>query len=90
LHNLDTLKKHIFKMHRKETLRNTLECLWDDCGKEVTNHDAMTNMRIERHEPHSFNDESDWRGHIEQDHLRPLSWDLGDGPASGLSGKEDD
>jgi hypothetical protein len=90
LHNLDTLKKHIFKMHRKETLRNTLECLWDDCGKKVTNHDAMTNMRIERHEPHSFNHESDWRGHIEQDHLRPLSWDLGDGPASGLSGKEDD
>jgi hypothetical protein len=89
LHNLETLKKHIFKVHCKETLRNTLECLWDDCGKEVTNYDPMTNMRIERHQPHSFDLESNWRDHIQQNHFDPLSWELGDGPASGLSGKED-
>jgi hypothetical protein len=90
LHNLDTLKKHVFKVHRKETLGNTLECLWDDCGKEVTNYDPMTNMRIERHQPHSFDLESAWRGHIQQHHFDPISWGLGDGPASGVSGKEDD
>jgi hypothetical protein len=89
LHNLETLKKHVFKVHRKETLGNTLECLWDDCGKEVTNYDPMTNMRIERHQPHSFDLESNWRGHIQQNHFDPLSWELGDGPASGVSGKED-
>jgi hypothetical protein len=89
LHNLETLKKHVFKVHRKETLGNTLECLWDDCGKEVTNYDPMTNMRIERHQPHSFDLESNWRGHIQQNHFDPLSWELGDGPASGVSGKDD-
>jgi hypothetical protein len=89
LHNLDTLKKHVFKVHRKETLHNALECLWDDCGKEVTNFDPITNLRIEKHTPHSFDLESNWRGHIQQHHLDPLSWELGDGPASGLSGNED-
>lgn len=89
LHNLNTLKNHVFKVHRKETLRNTLECLWGDCGKEVTNFDPNTNIRIEKHTPHSFDLESNWRGHIQQNHFDPLSWELGDGPASGLSGNED-
>jgi hypothetical protein len=49
----------------------------------------MTNMRIERHQPHSFDMESNWRDHIQQAHIGPLSWQLGDGPTAGLSGKED-
>jgi len=89
LHNLETLQKHVFKVHRKETPRNTLECLWGDCGREVTNFDPMTNMRLERHRPHSFDLESDWRGHIQREHFVDLSWKLGDGPAGGLSGKDD-
>jgi hypothetical protein len=89
LHNLETLQKHMYKVHRKETDRNTLECLWDDCGKEVTNYDPMTNMSIERHQPFSFDLESNWRNHIHETHISPLSWQLGDGPAGGLSGKED-
>ncbi|KAH4180542.1 hypothetical protein HBH64_024830 [Parastagonospora nodorum] len=89
LHNLETLKKHVFKMHRKETLRNTLECLWGDCGKEVTNYDPNTNMPIEKHTPHSFDLESNWRNHVQETHFDPLSWELGDGPASGLSEAHD-
>lgn len=89
LHNLETLKKHVFKVHRKETPQHTLECLWDDCGKEVTSFDPNTNLRIEKHTPHSFDLESKWRYHVQQRHFDPLSWELGDGPASGLSGNED-
>jgi hypothetical protein len=89
LHNLETLKKHVFKVHRKGALHEPLECLWNDCGKEVTNFDPNTNIRIEKHTPHPFDLESDWRGHIQQHHFDPLSWELGDGPASGLSGNED-
>lgn len=85
LHNLETLKKHVFKVHRKETPQHTLECLWDDCGKEVTSFDLNTNLRIEKHTPHSFDLESKWRYHVQQRHFDPLSWELGDGPASGLS-----
>jgi hypothetical protein len=90
LHNLETLQKHIYKVHRKATASNTLECLWDDCGKEVTNYDPMTNMSIERHLPHSFDLESNWRDHVQHAHISPLSWQLGNGPVAGLSGKEDD
>lgn len=89
LHNLETLKKHVFKVHRRETAQNTLECSWSNCGKQVASHDTLTNMVIEQHTPHSFDRESDWRQHLQQSHFDPLSWKLGDGPASGLSGKED-
>lgn len=76
LHNLATLKKHVFKMHRKQTMSNTLECLWDVCGEREKG-------------PSSFDLESNWKSHIQQNHFDPLSWELGDGPASGLSGNED-
>jgi hypothetical protein len=89
LHNLDTLKKHVFKVHRKQTLRNTLECSWGDCGKIVKMYDFTTSKPYVKHAPHSFDLESNWRGHIQQTHFGPLSWELGDGPASGLSGNED-
>ncbi|KAH7095580.1 hypothetical protein FB567DRAFT_430335 [Paraphoma chrysanthemicola] len=89
LHNLETLKKHVFKVHQKRTLRNMLECLWEECGKEVTNFDPNTNMRIEKHTPSSFTHEDNWREHLERSHFAPLSWELGDGPASGLSDAHD-
>lgn len=86
LHNLDTLKKHVHKVHRNGTPRGTLECLWADCGTEVTSHDTIRNIRIERREHKSFGSEIEWHHHLEQAHLSPISWGLGDGPASGLSG----
>jgi hypothetical protein len=86
LHNLETLKKHVHKVHQKETLRGTLECLWDDCSRQDTNTDPVTGMRLDRHSPFVFTDEPKWREHIEIQHFSPLSWKQGDGPASGLSG----
>ncbi|KAF3047876.1 hypothetical protein E8E11_007739 [Didymella keratinophila] len=84
LHNLETLQKHIFKVHNKETLRNTRECLWGDCGKEVTSFDPMSNMSLERHTPLAFGAENVWRQHIQQNHIDPLAWQQGDGPPGGL------
>ncbi|PSN72743.1 hypothetical protein BS50DRAFT_513576 [Corynespora cassiicola Philippines] len=89
LHNLETLKKHVLKVHRKETVRGTLECLWSSCGKEVTQHDPMTGKMIERNEPQSFRNEASWRQHIDGEHMAPLSWTQGDGPAGGLSDAND-
>lgn len=89
LHNLETLRKHVFKVHRKETLGNTLDCLWADCGKAIMNVDPTTALRIEQKVPYNFDLQSDWHTHIQQNHFDPLSWELGDGPASGLSGNED-
>jgi hypothetical protein len=87
LHNLETLKKHVQKVHCKQTLRRTFECLWHNCGSEVTKADPATGTTEERHQPFSFAEERQWREHLEIRHFGPLSWELGDGPASGLSGK---
>ncbi|KAJ4347621.1 hypothetical protein N0V95_005268 [Ascochyta clinopodiicola] len=89
LHNLATLKKHVFKAHSKETAHSLLECLWEDCGTKVTNIDPMTNMSLERTTPHAFGSEDAWRGHLQRIHFDPLAWEHGDGPAGGLSGTED-
>lgn len=89
LHNLDTLKKHVHKVHRKETVRGTLQCLWGNCGREVTQFDTDSGMQIQKHTPFSFNDESQWQNHIKKFHFDPVSWELGDGPASGLSDATD-
>jgi hypothetical protein len=89
LHNLETLKLHVFKVHKKETSRNTLACLWSDCGKEAASSDPISNTSLERHTPHAFASENAWRQHIQQNHFDPLAWEQGDGPAGGLSGTED-
>ncbi|KAF2202739.1 hypothetical protein GQ43DRAFT_479652 [Delitschia confertaspora ATCC 74209] len=90
LHNMDTLRKHVHKVHRKPTLRGTLECLWDGCGREVTSVDSVTGIRAERQTPWAFAEDAKWREHLEVKHFRPLSWQLGDGPASGLSDVNND
>ncbi|KAJ4983691.1 C2H2 finger domain-containing protein [Stagonosporopsis vannaccii] len=88
LHNLVTLKLHVFKVH-KENLNNTLECLWDDCDTQVTSHDPMSNMTLARRVPHAFEGENAWREHIQQNHFDPLAWEQGDGPTAGLSDAQD-
>jgi hypothetical protein len=87
LHNLETLKKHVHKIHHKETLRGTLECLWGDCGREVTSVDQRTNMTIKKHTPFTFTEDSTWREHLNDKHFSPILWELGDGPVGGLSGE---
>ena len=87
LHNLETLKKHVHKIHRKETLRGTLECLWGDCDREVTSMDQKTNMTIKKHTPFTFTEDSKWREHLDDKHFSPILWELGDGPVGGLSGE---
>ncbi|KAJ4296589.1 hypothetical protein N0V90_006636 [Kalmusia sp. IMI 367209] len=89
LHNLDTLKKHVVKVHQNSSSHGFIECHWADCGTEVTNQDALTDMRIARHDLKSFTTEAKWKQHLEQSHFGPLSWKLGDGPASGVSDATD-
>ncbi|RMZ69186.1 C2H2 finger domain-containing [Pyrenophora seminiperda CCB06] len=88
LHNLETLQKHVFKVHGREPFYSTFVCRWDDCGKEGNLLDPMTNTRLENHPP-DFNSDDEWRQHIQQNHFSDLSWELGDGPAGGLSDSHD-
>ncbi|KAL5393520.1 hypothetical protein DPSP01_000335 [Paraphaeosphaeria sporulosa] len=90
LHNLDTLKKHVSKVHRNSiNTSGFIECHWADCASEVTNQDAMTGMRFEQHKTKSFTTIANWMQHLEQLHFSPLSWELGDGPAGGVSDAAD-
>jgi len=36
----------------------------------------------------SFDDVSAWTDHVEESHITPISWQLGDGPAGGFSDAE--
>ena len=65
LHNLDTLRKHVFKLHYQEG-----DCKWADCG-------GLIGVEAGEEEAESF---EHLRHHLERVHLRPLAWTLGDGP----------
>jgi hypothetical protein len=79
LHNLETLRLHVLKIHSKRTPHDTIDCLWDGCGQR--NFDPSPASSAGGH--------NNWREHVQQYHIEPLSWKLGDGPASGLSGEDD-
>ncbi|KAF1810334.1 hypothetical protein P152DRAFT_475563 [Eremomyces bilateralis CBS 781.70] len=69
LHNLETLKKHVLKMHGKpDEASRKFACAWQGCGK----YPELSTFPL-------F-----WQ-HIDDSHLIPLSWTHGDGPVSGVS-----
>lgn len=72
LHNIDTLRKHVLKLHGKKTAEGDYECAWFGCFQE----DEVT----------AFDDMAQWMEHMESQHVKPISRTLGDGPRSGLSG----
>jgi hypothetical protein len=72
LHNIDTLRKHVLKVHGKKTVEGDYECAWAGCFHE----DEVT----------AFDDMVTWMEHMETSHVKPITRTLGDGPRSGLSG----
>ncbi|KAI4748623.1 hypothetical protein E4T50_01102 [Aureobasidium sp. EXF-12298] len=71
LHNIDTLRKHVLKLHGKKTAEGDYECAWIGCFHE----DEVT----------AFDDMATWMEHMETNHVKPITRKLGDGPRSGLS-----
>lgn len=70
LHNLDTLKKHIVKVHGTENDANKYECWWKGCGAATRHEGKVAN----------FDTIEEWIGHVEEKHMNPIGWKLGDGP----------
>ncbi|KAF4549152.1 Hypothetical protein D9617_23g005670 [Elsinoe fawcettii] len=82
LHNLDTLRKHVLKIHGAP-IPNIYACRWRSCNtSRSTTTDTKGKAPASRHEFLSINS---WMSHIEKTHLLPLAQTLGDGPRSGLS-----
>lgn len=85
LHNLETLRKHVLKVHGKplDESDKPFRCLWKDCASTVSEAHAKGKAIVQ---PLRFKDVGTQLDHIEETHLRPIAWELGDGPRGGLSG----
>ncbi|KAK7511558.1 hypothetical protein IWZ03DRAFT_362922 [Phyllosticta citriasiana] len=82
LHNMETLRKHVFKFHQAVNQHKKFPCFWEGCSE---NH-LSVNPRTGK--PNGFSVPEDFVDHIEFAHLGPTSWELGDGQAGGLSGRQ--
>lgn len=87
LHNLATLRKHIHRLHLKKAAHGGYDCLWAGCGKVKSVTDKATNRVTSKFEDRNFDDEGRWKEHVEKEHISPIAWELGDGPAGGVSGE---
>ena len=88
LHNLETLRKHIYKIHSRvensegegsaEAVVKKIPCLWRGCEQEGVFSSTNGVMR--------FADRDSWKAHVERAHLETVAWELGDGPSTHPSG----
>ncbi|KAK7606764.1 hypothetical protein JOL62DRAFT_510116 [Phyllosticta paracitricarpa] len=83
LHNMETLRKHVFKFHQAVNQHKKFPCFWEGCSE---NH-LSVNPRTGK--PNGFSVPEDFVDHVEFAHLGPTSWELGDGQAGGLSESQD-
>ena len=92
LHNLDTLRQHVHKIHGKnleypmQSGNMVYLCQWQGCGRAVPVNDGS--RTVSRMEPRAFANLEEWKRHFETKHIRPVAWELGDGPAGGVSDRE--
>lgn len=86
LHNLETLRKHVRKIHRAKAAFGGLPCRWKGCGKISFVQDRKTGRHNRVHQELDFGTEDLWNEHMDKRHLEPFAWDLGDGPSAGPSG----
>ena len=87
LHNLETLRKHVRKLHRTKPNADGIPCLWSKCEKTRRIYDKQTRSKKEVHYPHTFSTPTLWDAHMDKAHLEPTAWALGDGPSARPSGK---
>ena len=85
LHNLETLRKHLYKLHCTQKGKGALCCLWHGCdrlgedGPGMAIQNSHTRYAV-------FATEGEIRQHVEEKHLQSLAWKLGDGPTTHPSG----
>lgn len=64
LHNLDTLRRHVYVVHGKAE-----RCLWGECGNRAEAEQTFLNG-------------AEFEAHMEEEHMVPMSWHVGDGPSN--------
>ncbi|KAI9841318.1 MAG: hypothetical protein M1838_003626 [Thelocarpon superellum] len=86
LHNLETLRKHLTKVHCVRAAHGGFPCAWKGCGRVTTVVDAKKGRSSSSLQPMDFNTEEGWDRHMEKTHLDKYAWKLGDGPSTGPAG----
>ena len=85
LHNLETLKKHIVKLHGHTDDKGRYECRWRLCAARdrrlAGRNDGDGGFAV-------FHDIEIWLSHINSEHLQDVAWRLGDGPRGGSASGE--
>ena len=86
LHNLETLRNHVLRVHDKKLPSGARLCLW---GKCCQNHNSTDNKKqflaeLDRAE---FKTKAEWQDHINEAHILPVAWQLGDGPKATIPGR---
>lgn len=87
LHNLDTMKKHVLKVHGVPNRFNKYECNWMHCRAD--REDASGKGKRPADNPPMFDTIQDWTNHLQVTHFLDLARALGDGPRGGLSDQYD-
>ncbi|KAK2001271.1 hypothetical protein LX36DRAFT_653470 [Colletotrichum falcatum] len=65
LHNFATLRKHVVVVHART---EPFACQWAQCAEQP------------QRPAHSFPTSADLRAHLEDSHMLPIAWQVGDGP----------
>ncbi|KAK5720742.1 hypothetical protein LTR15_006703 [Elasticomyces elasticus] len=86
LHNLETLKKHVVKLHGKGNERREFECLWEGCeGVPEAAGSGKGKAKASDNSVATFPDLARWLEHVNKAHLVPVAWKFGDGPRGGTA-----
>ncbi|KAI9731333.1 MAG: hypothetical protein M1834_005236 [Cirrosporium novae-zelandiae] len=81
LHNLETLRKHVRKLHPKMEEFGGIPCKWEGCGRTIMERTAFYEKPVPVRYDLDFSTEGDFWEHMNSTHLDPLAWKLGDGPS---------
>ncbi|TGO14157.1 hypothetical protein BTUL_0057g00230 [Botrytis tulipae] len=87
LHNLATLKMHLFKVHGKRE-NGKFRCLWKGCATAAQHTESGNSLASEAaiRKPREFEDGNKWKRHVEKKHIIRYAWHMGDGPTNSLDG----
>lgn len=87
LHNLDTLKKHVVKLHGAPGSDGRYKCAWRACQPPSVPVVGSDDHDRSLDGPPQFDSIEPWLQHIDKAHLQPIAWELGDGPGLGEAGQ---
>ncbi|KAF7928138.1 uncharacterized protein EAE97_009936 [Botrytis byssoidea] len=87
LHNLATLKMHLFKVHGKRE-NGKFRCLWKGCAAAAQHTESVNSLALKSaiRKPREFEDGNKWKRHVEKKHIIRYAWHMGDGPTNSLDG----